>query len=197
MSGLDAATLARLRALVPEDDAPVRVPPAPVKQLRPLARLTAVASGRAQRSQPTNIFRVLGRHPRLFRAWLRYSARLMPFGTLPRKDAELVILRVAWRTGAAYEWHQHVLLGARAGLGADEIQCAASDGGEGWTSRQEMLIRASDELLSAGRLTDSTWANVEDELQTTGAIELCMLVGQYQGLATALGGLGVRVERGG
>jgi alkylhydroperoxidase family enzyme len=197
MSRLDPATLARLRALVPEDEkVPVRVPPAPVRELRPLARATAIGSGRAQRSQPTNIFRVLGRHPRLFRAWLRYSARLMPFGTLPRKDAELVILRVAWRTSAAYEWHQHVLLGARAGLSADEIERAASKTHDGWTPRQEALVRATDELLASSRLTDDTWARVERELgDTTTVIELCMLVGQYQGLATALGGLGVQVER--
>jgi len=196
VSRLDADTLAGLRALVPDDDAaPVRVGPAPVKKLGPLARVTALGSGRVQRSHPANIFRVLGRHPRLFRSWLRYSAKLMPFGTLPRKDAELVILRVAWRTKAAYEWNQHVRLGARAGLDAQEIERAAAEGTTGWTPRQEMLVRATDELLASSRLTDATWAAVERELDTTGAIELCMLVGQYQGLATALGGLGVQVEK--
>ena len=193
---LDAATLARLRALVPDDGAPVRVAPAPVRRLRPLARATAIGSGRVLRSEPANIFRVLGRHPSLFRAWLRYSAKLMPRGTLPRRDAELVILRVAWRTGAAYEWHQHVLLGARAGLDAGEIERAASpDVATGWNPRQEMLVRATDELLASSRLSDDTWAAVERELDEKGAVELCMLVGQYQGLGTALGGLGVPIER--
>jgi alkylhydroperoxidase family enzyme len=194
---LDAATLARLRALVPADDAPVRVAPAPLRRLGPVARVTAIGSGRVLRSEPANIFRVLGRHPSLFRAWLRYSGKLMPRGTLPRVDAELVILRVAWRTGAAYEWHQHVLLGARAGLSAVEIERAASsDDVAGWTPRQEMLVRATDELLATSRLTDATWAAVGRELDTRGAIELCVLIGQYQGLATALGGLGVQIERG-
>ena len=32
----------------------------------------------------------------------------MPLGSLPRLDTELVILRVAWQCGSAYEWHQHV-----------------------------------------------------------------------------------------
>lgn len=192
---LDRETLARLRVLVPDDDPPpVRVEPAPVKELGLVARVTAIGSGRVQRSHPANIFRVLGRHPRLFRSWLRYSARLMPFGTLPRKDAELVILRVAWRTKAAYEWNQHVRLGARAGLQAEEIERAATEDLTGWTPRQETLVRATDELLESSRMTDATWTAVERELDTRGAIELCMLVGQYQGLATALGGLGVQVE---
>jgi alkylhydroperoxidase family enzyme len=193
---LDAGDLARLRALVPAPDAaPVRVEPAAMRKLGPLARATAAGSGRVLRSEPGNIFRVLGRHPGLFRAWLRYSSKLMPRGTLPRRDAELVILRVAWRTRAAYEWHQHVLLGARAGLNAADIERAASEDVEGWAPRQEMLVRATDELLASSRLTDETWAAVERELDVKGAIELCMLVGQYQGLGTALGGLGVPIER--
>lgn len=193
---LDAATLDRLRALVPADDAPVRVAPAPLRRLGPVALVTAIGSGRVLRSQPANIFRVLGRHPSLFRAWLRYSGKLMPRGTLPRRDAELVILRVAWRTGAAYEWHQHVLLGARAGLSSADIERAAADDVAGWTPRQEMLVRATDELLASSRLTDATWAALDRELDVRGAIELCVLIGQYQGLGTALGGLGVSIERG-
>jgi alkylhydroperoxidase family enzyme len=191
---LDPAELERLRALVPDGDAPIRVAPADVRKLGPLARVTALGSTRVLRSQPANIFRVLGRHPSLFRAWLRYSSKLMPRGTLPRRDAELVILRVAWRTSAAYEWHQHVWLGARAGLTAADVERAASDDLAGWSARQRMLVSVADELLASSRLSDDTWAAVERELDVEGAIELCMLVGQYQGLGTALGGLGVPIE---
>jgi alkylhydroperoxidase family enzyme len=193
---VNRADVERLRALVPADDAPVRVAPAETRRLRPLARITALGSARVLRSEPANIFRVLGRHPSLFRAWLRYSSKLMPRGTLPRRDAELVILRVAWRTGAAYEWHQHVLLGSRAGLTAADVERAATDDHAGWAPRQAMLVSATDELLASSRLSDETWTAVERELDVKGAIELCMLVGQYQGLGTALGGLGVPVERG-
>jgi 3-oxoacyl-[acyl-carrier-protein] synthase III len=42
----------------------------------------------------------------------------MPFGKLPRRDTELVILRVAWRCGCAYEWQQHVPIALRVGLDA-------------------------------------------------------------------------------
>jgi alkylhydroperoxidase family enzyme len=195
---LDAPTLLRLRALVPVDpDLPVRVAPAPLHRLGPIALVTAIGSGRVLRSRPANIFRVLGRHPALFRAWLRFSGKLMPGGLLPRREAELVILRVAWRTGAAYEWHQHVLLGMRAGLSVEDVERAASESLSGWSPRQEAFVRAADELLADRRLSDATWSAITRELDTRRAIELCMLAGQYQGLATALGGLGVPVERSG
>jgi alkylhydroperoxidase family enzyme len=179
---------------VPVEQAPVRVRPAALRKLGPVARVVAIGSGRVLRSEPANIFRVLGRHPRLFRAWVRYSGTLMPRGTLPRRDAELVILRVAWRTRAAYEWHQHVWLGARAGLSEDDIARAASEEVSGWPPRQAAFVRATDELLASARLTDDTWSVLERELDVKGAIELCLLIGQYQGLATALGGLGVPME---
>ena len=105
-----------LQALMPPVSRAPRVPPAPLHQLRPLARVVAMVAGRLTSTGPPAIFTTLGRHPRLSCAWLLYSARLMPFGTLPRRDTELVILRVSWPCGAAYEWWQHVPLALRASL---------------------------------------------------------------------------------
>ena len=45
-----------------------------------------------------------------------------------------------------------------------------------------------EDRLSWGRLLDP--ANLSDRE----AIELCLLIGHYQGLASAIGGLGIQVE---
>ena len=96
------ANVASLQALlVPADSGEPRIAPARPRELRPLARIVAAVAGRVTPSGPPNIFTTLGQHPRLFRAWLRYSAHLMPFGQLPRRDTELVILRVAWQCRSA------------------------------------------------------------------------------------------------
>ena len=104
-----------------------RIAPARPRELRPLARIVAALAGRISGSGPPNIFTTLGQHPRLFRAWLRYSAHLMPFGQLPRRDTELVILRVAWQCRSAYEWQQHVPIALRVGLTPDEVAGVADD----------------------------------------------------------------------
>src|ERR1039457_2374157 len=112
----------RLQALLPpEGSGEPRIAPARPHELRPLARIVAEIAGRVTGHGPANIFTTLGQHPRLFRAWLRYSAHLMPFGQLPRRDTELVILRVAWQCRSAYEWHQHVPIALRMGLTTDEV----------------------------------------------------------------------------
>jgi alkylhydroperoxidase family enzyme len=191
------ATVASLQALLPSEDrgAP-RIAPARPRQLRPLARIVATAAGRVTGTGPPNIFATLGQHPRLFRAWLRYSAHLMPFGTLPRRDTELVILRVAWRCGCAYEWQQHVPIALRVGLTPDQVAgVAESPAGGGFTERQRTLLAVTDELLAQRTLSDTTWRAVQATLGDREAIELCLLIGNYQGLASTIGGLGIHIEQ--
>jgi alkylhydroperoxidase family enzyme len=188
---------ARLQALLPPVSQAPRVPPAPLRQLRPLARVVASVTGRLTGTGPPTIFTTLGRHPRLFRAWLFYSARLMPFGTLPRRDAELVILRVASQRGAAYEWWHHVPLALRAGLRPEEVTAAAgAHPAAGLSGRQRVLAAITDELLAQQALSDDTWQAARQTLTEREMIETCLLIGHYQGLALAIGGLGIQLEDG-
>ena len=195
-AGTDPAA-ARLQALLPPVSRAPLVPPASVRKLRPLARIVALVSGRLTGTGPLTIFTTLGRHPRLFRAWLFYSARLMPFGTLPRRDAELVILRVAWQCGAAYEWWHHVPLALRAGLRPEQIAAAAgAPPASGLSGRQRVLAAITDELLAQRALSDETWQAARETLTEREMIETCLLIGHYQGLASAIGGLGIQLEDG-
>jgi alkylhydroperoxidase family enzyme len=181
--------------LAPAESGEPRIAPARPQQLRPLARIVAEIAGRVTPGGPPNIFTTLGQHPRLFRAWLRYSAHLMPFGGLPRQDTELVILRVAWQCCSAYEWHQHVPIALRVGLIPDEV-AGVADGpsADAFTQRQRTLLAVSDELLARRALSDTTWSAMKATLGNRQAIELCLLIGHYQGLASAIGGLAIQIE---
>ena len=191
------AEVAGLQALlVPAERGAPRLVPARPHELRPLARIVAEIAGRLTGSGPANIFTTLGQHPRLFRAWLRYSAQLMPFGQLPRRDTELVILRIAWQCHSAYEWHQHVPIALRVGLTPNEIAgVTLSPPSNRFAERQRTLLAVSDELLARRAVSDATWSAVQATLGDREAIELCLLVGHYQGLATVIGGLGIEIER--
>ena len=179
-----------------EGSAPaVRVPPAPRRSLRPLARIAASVTARATRGEAPRVFTTLGRHPRLFRPWLRFSATLLLRGELPAADRELVILRTAWRCGSWYEWSQHGLLAPRAGLAAHDVE-RISEGptAAGWRPRQRLLLLATDELHDRRVITDRTWEALAVELSERQLIELCLLVGQYEMLAMTLNSLGVEAE---
>jgi 4-carboxymuconolactone decarboxylase len=174
----------------------VRVPPVPRQALGPLARVTAAVTARATGGEPLRIFSTLGRHPRLFRTWLRFSATLMLRGDLPAADRELVTLRTAWRCGSWYEWVQHAGRARRAGLGDDDVARVVDDPATpGWAPRQRLLLRATDELHDDRVISDRTWRALVDELTERQLIELCLLVGHYEMLAMALNSLGVEPER--
>jgi alkylhydroperoxidase family enzyme len=173
----------------------VRVPPARGRALRPLARLTAAVTARATGGEPLRIFTTLGRHPRLFRAWLRLGATLMFRGELSRADRELVTLRVAWRCGSWYEWAHHTELADKAGLTHREIgRVVDGPSVAGWRVRQRLLLQAADELHDHRVVTDDTWQALSGELSDRQLIELCLLAGHYEMLAMTLNSLGVEPE---
>jgi AhpD family alkylhydroperoxidase len=155
-----------------------------------IAQLLAAASGGGA---PPQIFTTLARHRGLFRRWLWFAGGLMPGGTLPREEAELVILRVAWNTGCDYERVQHERIAQRAGLSAEQVaRVREGAAAAGWSPRQALLLRAADELHGEGQIGDELWAALAHEYDERGLIELCLLIGHYEMLAMTL--LSLRIE---
>lgn len=150
-----------------------------------------------------NIFLLLGRHRRAFTPWLWYASRLMPGGLLDRAETELVILRVAARTGSAYERQHHEAIARSIGLGEEIIAWSAQEPGAvvpagvtgGLDATRAALLRdATDELLSRHDLSDATWHALTEHYDEPRLLELCMLVGQYAGLAATLNAARVQLD---
>ncbi|MTV25882.1 carboxymuconolactone decarboxylase family protein [Nitriliruptoraceae bacterium ZYF776] len=155
------------------------------------ARVIGVATG----GGAPNLFTTLARHRRLYRRWLWFASGLMPGGRLPRRDAELVILRVAHRTGCVYEQRHHEYLGRAAGLDAGDLAAVGTDvPASWWSARQRALVDATDELLADHGWSEPTWQVLRAELDELELIELPMLVGHYQMLASTIGALGIRPD---
>ena len=145
---------------------------------------------------PMNLFLTLGRQRPLFRGWLRFAGKLMPGGRLPRRETELVILRVAHLRQNHYELGHHIRLGRRAGLDdADFARVAEGAEADGWSPREGALLAAVEGMHRDGDLDDSTWATLRNHLNEREAIELCLLAGHYQMLATTIATLRIEPER--
>lgn len=173
-----------------------RIAPGGRSQLGLLNAGIARLAGLATRGEPPRIFTTLGRHRGLFRRWLWFAGALMPGGKLPRVDTELVILRVAHNTESEYEWSQHERIGARAGLGEEEIsRVRIGPEAPGWTERQLLLLRAADEMHERGRIEDELWAGLARHFDEVLLIEICMLIGHYEMLAMTLNTLEVEPEK--
>lgn len=153
------------------------------------------ALGKASGTDAPNLFTTLGRQKGLFRGWLYFAGKLMPGGKLSRRESELVILRVAHLRGCEYEWRHHVRLGRKAGVAGHEIdllQGGGFDSTQGWRGRDLAILGAVDELSANQNLDDETWDNLRLHLNEPETIELLLLVGHYQMLATTI--LTLRIE---
>lgn len=178
-----------------ETEAP-RIAPGDRRDVGWLAWIVAQVSGRVTGTTPPNLFLVLGRHRRLFRGWLRFAGRLMPGGRLPRRETEMVILRVAHLRQCGYELAHHQHLAGRVGLtDADVARVMEGPEASGWSDRHRALLAAVDELHATQDLSDATWAALGEHLDERAVIELVMLAAHYEMLATTIGTLRIPLDR--
>jgi AhpD family alkylhydroperoxidase len=173
-----------------------RVPPARGEELSFLVRPIVALIARSFGGTAPNIITTLARHGRMFVPWVLFAGRLMPGGSLPRTDTELVILRVAHNNRCRYEWDHHVRIGAKAGLSSEQIErVAVGPDAEGWGERESALLQATDELHADRFISDGTWARLGEFLSQTELLELCMLAGHYEMLAGTIASAGIQPER--
>lgn len=164
-----------------------RIAPGGVRDLGLPIWVFSRIAGRVTRTEPPAIFTTLGRGRGLFWGWLHFAGRLMPGGTLPRRQTELVILRVAALRECAYEFEHHSVLGKRAGVTEDDlVRVRAGSTAAGWSDTEELLLRAAEELVTTKDLTDVTWDQLRTAYHDRGALEVVLLIGHYDMLATTL-----------
>lgn len=164
------------------------IDPTPVQQ-------ELMATGMERGDQPLNIFATLAHNPGVMRKVNALGGRFLQSGTVDARSREIVILRSSYRTGSIYEFGQHTLIGADAGLTADEIaRLATEDVGAGWSPLEQRLISMVDELTADDRVTDATWDGLRAELDDAQLVEALLLPGFYRMLAGFLNSAGVQLE---
>lgn len=164
-----------------------RIAPGTVRELGPLRWGFSRAAGKVTGTEPPAIFTTLGRTKGLFTGWLHFAGRLMPFGSLERRESEMVILTVATERQCEYEREHHRLLGKRAGLTSAEIEGILADEVVETLSTRESVLRESARVLVRDQdLDDGQWAALRTVTTEREAIELLLLVGHYDMLATTL-----------
>ena len=174
-----------------------RIPPAPLRELGPLAWVVSRAAGLVTFGDPPRIFTTLGQNRRLFRSWIPFAATMLFRTRLERADVELVVLRTACNCSCSYEWVQHVALATKAGLSPGAIASVSRWSEDGsFTHRQRVLLAATDELHGEKVVKQANWERLTALFDRNELMELCMLVGHYEMLAMTLNSLGVQPEPG-
>ena len=135
--------------------------------------------------------------PELCEAWLTFTDYILRDSTLPLRDRELLILRIGWLNGGAYEWSAHLGVARRARLTEEELRRIV-DGPDapGWNEWDAALLRAADELHNEALVSDETWATLSEQYDQRQMMETVFTVGQYNLVAMWLNSLGVQLEPG-
>ncbi|MEO8816092.1 MAG: carboxymuconolactone decarboxylase family protein [Mycobacterium sp.] len=173
-----------------------RIPATPgLRDLGVLNWVFCKLAARRQRVPQAHLFTTLGQHRRLMWAWLPFGGVLLSGGKLPKRDTELVILRVGHLRDSQYELQHHRRIARAAGLDdATQGRIFSGPGAVGLTERQRVLLTAVDELLDTRTLSDGTWVELSQHLDRPRLIEFVMLTTQYDALAATLSALRVPLD---
>lgn len=156
--------------------------------------LASLAPYRDQGGRIYTIWATLAHHEDALRRFIVFGNHVLGKNTLPLASRELMILRIAARARAAYEWDQHVRIARRAGLADETILAAAAGSWDGLDELDRVLLTATDSLVDRQGVDDELWDRLTAHLSTEQVIDVLYTVGQYLTIATVINTLGVRVE---
>ena len=159
-----------------------------LRRLGPFGAFATRVGARVTKKKNLGVFATIGRAPRLFFFWLLYGGSMMPFGYLSRVETEMIILRVAYLRGSAYEADQHRALAAK--VGVKDIDALF----HGRTGRHGTLLDAAEQLVRDRGLSADMAQRLRGLLSEREQVAFVMLVTNYDGLATALDVMGVPVD---
>jgi alkylhydroperoxidase family enzyme len=143
---------------------------------------------------PSDIFRALANVPGLMTAHTALPRALHGKENCPPQLRELAVLRLAQLVGSAYEWSHHRPMALTAGVPADKLAKLSTWHDSPAFTPLERLALTATEAVHAMSVTDDLFRALETELGQPGAMELIVVVSQYEAVARIIQALAVEVE---
>lgn len=172
-----------------------RIPFLSVEEATRLGKEFGVPSSMAH----LNVFRVMLNHPELAAAAGNLLATLLyKANKLDLRLRELIIMRLAWRTGSVYEWTQHWRVAEALKIDADSM-LAVRDWQDAacLNDADKAVLAATDETLDDGRISDATWDACCKHLPTSAEqIELVLAISNWRLFSEIFQSLQIPLEDG-
>ena len=167
---------------------PQRIAPIPEADLSPealeIAKNLRLAFGIPEDGVIPEVLRTMLVHPGLFKVQMDMGMQLAGRGAISARDREIAVLRNAWLMGAPYEWGEHVDIGKRYGMSAEEVaRTIEGSAAQGWTEHEAAICRGVEELRADHMISDATWAVLARTWGDEQLMEFPILVGQYTSTA--------------
>ena len=155
----------------------LRVPMVSLERARELGEAMGMPARRTQ----SEAFRVIANNPGVARVAYGQLIQLLENNKLDTRLRELMIMRIGWVTGSAYEWTQHWRVATTAGIPPEDI-LAVRD----WrnsarsTAADRAILAATDECLAGRSISDAAWGEVAKHVPDRGQqVEFVIAMGNW------------------
>jgi alkylhydroperoxidase family enzyme len=152
-----------------------------------------------------NLYRMLLNSPPVAKLENQINMLLVRAGTLTQRPEalrlrELAIMRLCWKTGDEYVWSHHLspivdtdMPGANAVGNKLEVREGADFAG--FDSAERSVVRAVDEMVDRGVLTEATVRDLRDQLTSDAElVELVYAIALWRAISSVTMSLGVPLE---
>lgn len=136
-------------------------------------------------------------YPELAKAFMTLNKHVAVDSKLTLREKEIIILRTSWLYKSEYEYVQHLILGARAGLTETDFQYIQQGGrAKDWNEKDALLVQMVDDLHRHARIAPATWQDLETHYNHQQVLDMICLVGYYETLAKAVSSFDIPLEPG-
>lgn len=169
-----------------------RVPMVPMDQMPKLIEAAGLSAAAASRT----VYRVLANNPTVLGVVSAQIQTLIRKGSLPHRLRELIIMRIGWVTGSAYEWTSHWHICMEFGIPAEDVLAVRDwQASDRLTGADKAVLRATDEVLAGKTISDATWAEIAQHVTDPGQqVELVIDIGNWVLASIMLRNLRIPVE---
>ena len=162
------------------------------------ARELGEAMGLPGRRTQSEAFRVVANAPGVARVAFSQLLQLLENNAFDTRLRELMIMRIGWVTGSAYEWTQHWRVATTAGIPSEDI-LAVRD----WRASDRLgpadraILAATDECLAGKSISDAVWADVVKYVPDPGQqVEFVVAIGNWMSFSILFRNLRIPLAEG-
>ncbi len=139
------------------------------------------------RRTQSEAFRVWANNPAVARVAISQLIRSLENNKFDTRLRELMIMRIGWVTGSAYEWTQHWRVATTAGIPPEDV-LAVRD----WRNSERLMpadkaiLAATDECLAGKSISDAAWAEVAKHVtEPAQQVEFIIAMGNWMTVSSS------------
>jgi alkylhydroperoxidase family enzyme len=132
-----------------------------------------------------NVFKMLAHAETSFIPAMRFANAILHKQKLEHVNRELLILQVAQREQAAYEWRQHVPIALGVGVTQRQIDCIEQGkyDDDAFNDAERALLAFGAEVIDNVRVPEATFAALRAQFSEQEIVEAVLAIGCYMMIA--------------